>query len=38
MPNKAFKADSQRLAIFVWLSFGVYGGKVEFCVRALLTP
>ncbi|TOA86453.1 hypothetical protein CGK17_22835 [Vibrio parahaemolyticus] len=30
MPNKAFKADSQRSAISVRLSLGVYGGMVKF--------
>lgn len=36
--NKAFKRDSQRGAFGVLVGFSVYGGRVEFRGRALLTP
>lgn len=36
--NKAFKRDSQRMAFLALVEFSVYGGKVEFRGRALLTP
>ncbi|TOA43429.1 DUF3265 domain-containing protein [Vibrio parahaemolyticus] len=35
--NKQFKSDSARLAFFVWVEFGVYGGQIKCRGRVLHT-